>query len=207
MRLDPSRAGAAATIALHAAVLAALLTYAPARSALLAAAPIMVDWISAPKQEAPPETPKPKAVVRRPPKPVEPPPMIATQPEAPTPSPIVAPAPPPPAPEPVPIAPAPASAPVAVTPPIFNAGYLDNPAPVYPALSRRIREEGRVVLRVLVNARGGADEVQITNSSGHARLDDSARDTVRRWRFVPAKRGSEPVAGWVLIPISFKLEG
>ena len=202
MRLDPSRAGAAATIALHVVVLAALLSYAPARSALLAAAPIMVDWIAAPKKEAPPEAPKP--VVKRPPKPVEPPPVIAAQREAPTPPPIVAPA-PPPAPEPVAIAPAPA--PVAVMPPVFNAAYLDNPAPLYPALSRRIREEGRVVLRVLVNARGSADEVQISNSSGHPRLDDSARDTVRHWRFVPAKRGAEPVSAWVLVPVSFKLEG
>ena len=205
MRLDPSRAGAAATIALHAVVLAALLSYAPARTALLAAAPIMVDWIAAPKQEAPPEPPRPKSVVKRPPRPVERPPVIAAQPETPTPPPILAPAPPPPAPEPVAIAPAPA--PVAVTPPVFNAAYLDNPAPLYPALSRRVREEGRVVLRVLVNARGSADEVQISDSSGHPRLDDSARDTVRHWRFVPAKRGSEPVSGWVLVPVSFKLEG
>ncbi len=205
MRLDPSRAGAAATIALHAVVLAVLLSYAPARSALLAAAPIMVDWIAAPKQEAPPEPPKPKPVVKRPAKPVEPKPVTAAQPEVPTPSPILAPAPPPPAPEPVAIAPAPA--PVAVTPPIFNAAYLENPAPLYPVLSRRIREEGRVVLRVLVNPRGSADEVQISNSSGHPRLDDSARDTVRRWRFIPAKRGSEPVSAWVLVPVSFKLEG
>jgi len=67
----------------------------------------------------------------------------------------------------------------------------------------------RLAGRVLANAgsRGSADEVQISNSSGHPRLDDSARDTVRRWRFIPAKRGSEPVSAWVLVPVSFKLEG
>lgn len=201
----PSRAGALVTVALHGVVLAALLSYAPSRSALLGVAPIMVDWISAPKQEAPPEPPRPKPAVKRPPKPVEPLPVIATQPEVPTPSPIIAPAPPPPTPEPVASAPAPA--PVAVTPPIFNAAYLDNPAPQYPALSRRQNEQGRVILHVLVNAAGRADEVEVRTSSGHSRLDDSARETVKRWKFVPAKRGSEPVAGWVLIPISFRLEG
>ena len=208
MKLDPSRAGAAVTLALHAAVLAALLSYAPARSALLATAPIMVDWISAPKQEAapePPKPPRPKPIVKRPPKPIEPPPVIATQPEVPTPSPIVAPASPPPVPEPVAVAPVPA--PVAVTPPVFNAAYLDNPAPQYPPISRRQRETGRVILHVLVNAAGRAAEVEVQTSSGHSRLDDTARETVKRWKFVPAKRGSEPVAGWVLIPISFKLEG
>ena len=70
-----------------------------------------------------------------------------------------------------------------------------------------MREEGRVVLRVLVNARGAADEVQVSNSSGHLRLDDSARETVKRWRFVPAKRGAEAVPAWVLVPVSFQLEG
>lgn len=204
MTLDASRAGAVATVALHAAVLAALLTYAPARSALLAATPIMVDWIAAPNEEAPPEPPKPRPAVKRPPLPFEPPPVIAAQPETPTPAPHAIPA---PLPEPEPVAAAPAPAPIAVIPPIFNAAYLDNPAPQYPPLSRRAREQGRVVLHVLVNPAGRADEVEIRTSSGYARLDDTARETVRRWKFLPAKRGSEPVAGWVLIPISFRLEG
>jgi protein TonB len=207
MRLEPSRAGAAVTIGLHVAVVAALLSYAPARSAILAATPIMVDWIAAPKPEAPPEPPKPRPVVQRPPKPVKLPPVIAARPEVPVPAPIIAPAPPPPAPEPVAVAAPPPPAPVALTAPVFNAAYLDNPAPQYPPLSRRQREQGRVVLHVLVNAVGRADEVEIRTSSGFSRLDDTARETVKRWKFVPAKRGSEPVAGWVLIPISFKLEG
>ena len=94
-----------------------------------------------------------------------------------------------------------------MTQPIFNADYLDNPAPAYPPLSRRMSEQGRVMLRVLVNPNGTADDVQIRTSSGVTRLDDAARETVRRWKFVPAKRGARPFAAWVLIPISFKLEG
>jgi protein TonB len=94
-----------------------------------------------------------------------------------------------------------------VTPPVFNADYLVNPPPPYPTLSRRKGEEGRVVLRVLVNAAGTAQTVEIRASSGHERLDMAARDTVRRWKFVPARRGAEPVSAWVLVPISFRLEG
>jgi protein TonB len=94
-----------------------------------------------------------------------------------------------------------------VTPPVFNADYLVNPPPPYPTLSRRKGEEGRVVLRVLVNAAGTAQTVEIRASSGHERLDMAARDTVRRWKFVPARRGAEPVPAWVLVPISFRLEG
>jgi protein TonB len=213
--MNPSRTGAVAAVTMHVLAVAALLSYAPARSALREAAPIMVDWISAPKVEPkaepvepPRPQPKPKPVARTA-APVKAPPIIAAAPEAA--APIVEPAPPPPAPQPVAVAPAvapaPAPAPEPVTPPVFNASYLDNPAPAYPPLSRRLREQGRVVLRVLVNPGGRADEVQIRSSSGSARLDDSALETVRRWKFVPAKQGPAPVSAWVLIPISFSLEG
>jgi periplasmic protein TonB len=213
LTFHPSRAsqriGMAVAIALHAIAGFALLTYEPARSALLAVAPIMVSLITPPKPEVKPEPtpPKPKPVFKPRPKPPEPLPLITAPIEARSPSPIIAPPPPPPpepAPAPVVVAPPP---PAVVTPPIFAADYLDNPAPVYPALARRAGEQGRVVLRVLVNASGNAGEVEIRTSSGHRRLDESARDTVRRWRFVPAKRGDEPVSAWVLIPISFRLEG
>jgi protein TonB len=211
------RAGALVTLALHLFIGAALLSYEPSRQALFAAVPIMVDLITPPKIEPEPEPPvevppppKPKPV----PKPVvtapEPPPVLTAPVEAPSPSPILmAPPPPEPAPPPPP-APAPIIAvapPVVVTPPIFIADYLDNPPPAYPSMSRRLGEQGRVILRVLVGAGGRADEIQIRDSSGHARLDHAARDTVRGWRFVPAKRGEAPVSAWVLIPISFRLEG
>jgi protein TonB len=190
---------------MHALVGAALLSYEPARSALLNAAPIMVSLITParPDAKAIETLPKPKPVVKLQPKPPEPLPLITAPVEAPSPSPILV-APPPPPPEPAPVAAAPEPA---TTAPIFAADYLDNPPPVYPALSRRVGEQGRVVLRVLVNPRGRADDVEIRSSSGHSRLDDAARETVRRWRFVPAKRGDQPVPAWVLIPISFRLEG
>lgn len=88
----------------------------------------------------------------------------------------------------------------------FDANYLRNPAPPYPALSKRMGEEGKVVLRVSVNPQGTADSVDIKTSSGSPRLDESAQKTVRNWKFVPAKRGDAPVQSWVLVPIIFKLE-
>jgi len=204
--------GAAIAIGLHAAAVGALLSYEPARTALVSAAPIMVDWIAPPKVEPkiepPTQLPKPKPVKpikHAPPRKVEAPPVVAAPPEAP--APVVAPAPPPPAPEPVAAVPVPPPAPVTETPPVFNAHYLDNPQPAYPGLSRRLREQGRVMLRVLVSAAGAAQEVQVKTSSGFPRLDDAALQTVRSIQFVPAKRGAEAVSAWVLIPISFKLEG
>jgi protein TonB len=178
------------------------------------AVPIMVSLIRPPKVEAPPPPPKvvppkPRPVAREPikqPPPPEPPPLVAVEPTAP--SPVVT-APPPPKIEPAPIvaSPAPPAPPAPVVPPRFDAAYLKNPPPKYPLLSRRRGEEGTVVLRVFVNAEGAAEKVQIRTSSGHELLDRAAHDIVHQWRFVPARQGDQPVAAWVLVPISFRLEG
>jgi protein TonB len=56
-----------------------------------------------------------------------------------------------------------------------------------------------------VNERGLPDEVQVKASSGSERLDTTALETVRHWKFVPARRGDTPVEAWVLVPISFSL--
>lgn len=100
---------------------------------------------------------------------------------------------------------APAAPPLPVTQPRFNADYLDNPKPPYPGLSRRMGEEGEVRLRVHVDANGTAQQVEIYRSSGFPRLDQTALDTVRQWRFVPARRGDQPVPAWVIVPIKFSL--
>lgn len=99
------------------------------------------------------------------------------------------------------------AAPAPVTPPVFSADYLQNPAPAYPSLARRQGQQGRVVLRVLVNATGAAEQLEVRTSSGHAALDGAALEAVRRWRFVPARQGQDPVPAWVLIPLNFFLQG
>jgi protein TonB len=86
----------------------------------------------------------------------------------------------------------------------FDADYLHNPAPAYPAQSRRLKEEGTVLLLVRVSVEGAPLSVEIRNSSGFERLDEAGLQAVRQWRFVPAKRGSENVAASVLVPIQFK---
>lgn len=207
--------GLAAALALHAAAIALALQIPPVRSALTSAAPIMVSLITPPKAETPPEQPKPrpikpKAKVRQP-QPVEPPPVLtAAEAFAPHVVPPVpqAPASAEPAALPRPAhAPAPAKAPPPLIPPSYNADYLHNPAPVYPPLARRMGEQGKVVLRVLVNSSGTTDRVELRTSSGSRLLDAAALETVKQWRFVPARQGDRPVAAWVLIPITFMLEG
>lgn len=83
---------------------------------------------------------------------------------------------------------------------------LNNPRIPYPPISRRMREEGLVTLRVLVGANGAAKDVKIKTSSGYARLDNAARDAaLRSWRFTPSKRGGVPFDDWYDIPVRFKL--
>ncbi|MCG9058405.1 TonB family protein [Laribacter hongkongensis] len=90
-------------------------------------------------------------------------------------------------------------------PPSFTADYLANPAPAYPPLSQELGESGQVRLRVAVDASGAPSQVEIAESSGFTRLDRAALSAVKRWRFVPARRGSEAVAGHVIVPIHFNL--
>ena len=91
--------------------------------------------------------------------------------------------------------------------PGFNAAYLDNPAPNYPSVSRRLGEQGKVLLRVQVAADGKADSVALHTSSGSNRLDQAALAAVKKWRFVPAKRGGQAVSASVVVPVSFSIEG
>jgi protein TonB len=147
------------------------------------------------------EPPKPLPPQAVPKKTYTPPPVmaVAAKPEssasfsvAPQPEPVAAPA---------IVAPAPAP----VTAARFDADYLQNPKPVYPPMSRRMNEEGKVVLRVRVSAQGLPLAVELKQSSNHARLDEAARSAVERWRFVPARQGSEAVEAWVLVPLNFTL--
>lgn len=107
--------------------------------------------------------------------------------------------------EPAPPAPAPPAPVEATLPPRFDAAYLDNPSPRYPPLSRKLAEQGRVLLRVMVAANGRAVTVQLERSSGYARLDDAAVAAVSSWRFVPARQGTQAVSATVLVPIVFSL--
>jgi protein TonB len=91
--------------------------------------------------------------------------------------------------------------------PSFNAAYLNNPAPKYPSVSRRLGEQGLVLLRVQVTADGAAESVELQTGSGSNRLDQAALEAVKKWQFVPAKRGEQSVSASVVVPIRFSLEG
>jgi protein TonB len=92
-----------------------------------------------------------------------------------------------------------------VVPPQADASQFNNPAPVYPTQSRRLRETGVVVLEVLVKADGSLGDMRLKTSSGYTRLDEAAQKAVKGWRFVPAKRGNEAIDFWYELPVEFSL--
>lgn len=97
-------------------------------------------------------------------------------------------------------------APPSVIPPRVDARQLGNAAPEYPAWSRRMGEQGRVLLDVFILPDGHVGQLRIRQSSGFERLDAAARDAVKRWTYVPAHRGDEAIAYWYVQPLDFKLD-
>lgn len=144
-----------------------------------------------------PESPR---VMPRPPEPLSPVAMPSSQPLPVEPAPVAEP------PPTRPVEPMPEPRPVEITPARFDAAYLHNPPPVYTEQSRRRGEQGKVLLLVQVTAEGVAAAVDIKQSSGFTRLDQAAVNAVRKWRFVPARRGAETVAATVVVPVTFRLD-
>ena len=108
-----------------------------------------------------------------------------------------------------PASPLPVAAPQAsadLTPPSQWANYLNNPPPPYPALSKRLGEQGRVVVRVYIDEQGMPKEAHLEVKSGYSRLDTAALEAVMSWRYVPAKRAGVPLAMWFNVPVTFDLK-
>lgn len=207
---------ATGVILLHGAVLWALQTGLMRRvGEIIVPGEILSEFISPPAPPAPqPQAPAPqlqKQEVKPVVKPTPTPPLPAPTPE---PAPMVAPATPPATAQPAleastvaaTTAAPQAPAPVRIELPSSDAAYLNNPKPSYPALSRRLGEQGKVVVRVLIGVDGTAQQAEIRSSSGYERLDQAALATVRSWRYAPGKRNGTAEAMWFNVPINFVLE-
>ena len=82
------------------------------------------------------------------------------------------------------------------TGPRFDASWSGNAPPPYPAMARRMGDEGEVRLDVHVGPDGWVTDVRLKKSSGSRLLDQTAIDTVKKWRFSPATVDGKPVAEW-----------
>lgn len=172
---------------------------------------LMVSFIPAAR---PKEEPKPEPPVPPKPQPVkkpqtrqlvaETPAVLESEPVVPPPEPERKPEPvavaePPPAPQ-MPAGPVTLSSELSVACPELSA-------PAYPALSRRLGEEGKLVLRVELDEKGRVNVAHVVNSSGFKRLDEAAMAAVKTWRCNPPVRNGQPVRAVALQPFNFVLQG
>jgi periplasmic protein TonB len=105
-----------------------------------------------------------------------------------------------------PVAP-PAPPSVSTVPKTITSGvtFIQEPQPVYPQMSKRMGEQGKVILRILVNEKGQPDQVTVQTSSGSSRLDEAGRQAAQRALFKPHVEDGRPVPVYVLIPLTFEL--
>jgi protein TonB len=218
------RALAALIVLLHLVGARLALEGEPVRRAVGEAMPIVIELI-APARTQPSRTEPAKPVPPRPqpprPKPQARPLVVAEAAPSPSAPAFVVPPPEPPrpapaAPDPGPRTPQPALAPAAPGPAgppaspatvaINAVQYLTPPVLHYPPASRRAQEEGRVDVRVLVDAEGRPGETRVLRSSGYPRLDESALATVKATRFKPHTENGVPRAFWVVMPLIFEME-
>ena len=115
----------------------------------------------------------------------------------------------PPAPQPAPLVAKiePSNTPVVIAPPkqISAVEYVRAPQADYPPMSKRMGEEGKVTLRVLVNEKGVAEKVDIQKSSGSNRLDEAARIAILRAIFKPYLEDGKALTVIATATISFSL--
>jgi protein TonB len=158
-----------------------------------------------PAADTPPPPPSQPQVVAPPPivqTPTAPVPIQTT----PVPVPVIAPAPVMAAPSPAPAPAAPAAPPSVVQGGDLSAQMVAGKAPRYPIESRRRKEQGTVVLTLLLGLDGAVESIAVSQSSGFSRLDDAARDAVKGWRWKPVVRGGQPVRVRGVVEIPFVLK-
>ncbi|CAM8654545.1 TonB Periplasmic protein TonB, links inner and outer membranes [Comamonadaceae bacterium] len=104
-----------------------------------------------------------------------------------------------------PAAPPAPPAPPKVELPSSDADYLNNAKPAYPAISKRLGEQGRVVVRVFIDADGQPSQASVKQSSGFDRLDQASVETAMKWRYAPGKRAGVAQGMWFDVPLNWQL--
>ncbi len=100
---------------------------------------------------------------------------------------------------------APPTPPVIFTP--ARAIAASHSIPEYPFVSRRLREQGTLRLKLMLDEKGLVTDAVVVNSSGFQRLDEAAVKWVKaQWRYIPAMQGTKPVASTAEAIVEFKLQ-
>lgn len=81
----------------------------------------------------------------------------------------------------------------------------DRNPPNYPAISRRLGEQGQVKLKVDLDETGRVTSARVMESSGYKRLDEAGLAAVKSWRCNAATRDGKAVRAIALQPFDFIL--
>ncbi|MFN2644614.1 MAG: energy transducer TonB [Burkholderiales bacterium] len=197
--------GVAITIALHIALVYALMHGLARKIVTIVAPPLETKIIEEVRPPQPEKPPPPPPKLTAPPPPFIPPPEVNIQiPIQPPPTITAAPTPPPPAPAVIAPVPPPAPAAPARTPPVVLASSCEKPD--YPPASRRANETGTVLLSFLIDANGKVIDSKVERSSGFRRLDEAARAGLGLCKFRPATVNGAAVQAWARIEYVWRLQ-
>lgn len=78
--------------------------------------------------------------------------------------------------------------------------------PEYPIADIRMGHEGTVWLSIEILPNGRVGQVRIDQTSGFARLDDSAMREARKWRMKPGTQDGIAIPMWKRVPVTFQLK-
>ena len=76
--------------------------------------------------------------------------------------------------------------------------------PEYSEEARKAKYAGTVVLQLIVDATGKAQNIRVVRSLGLG-LDENAIEAVNKWKFRPGSRNGHPVAVIATIEVNFRL--
>jgi len=191
---DSSRrlAGLVVVVALHAALIYALVHGLARQIVEVIRQPLetkIIEEVKAPPPDKPPPPPPPKLAI--PPPPYIPPPEVQVQ---------------------VPTVSAPTITAVTTvkppeeyrTPAVIDAKTCEKPP--YPAAALRGNETGTVRLRFLIDVDGKVLDSKVERTSGSRRLDEAARAGLSLCKFKPATLNGRPERTWGRIEYEWKLE-
>ena len=81
---------------------------------------------------------------------------------------------------------------------------VDTPDPEYTEEARRAKIQGTCILWLIVDAEGHPRDIRVVRGLGYG-LDAKALETVKQWRFEPARKDGQPVNVQVSVEVGFRL--
>jgi TonB family protein len=94
---------------------------------------------------------------------------------------------------------------LSLTPQIRDDYELKTGLDSYPALSRKLHQEGDCIVHVMVGDDGTVGTVNLVKSTGYAPLDQACLSVVQQAKFTPARADGRTIAASTDINISWRL--